>query len=186
MDSVPKLLSYAFKDPRLDAYLKKLSPEAVAALPESVRKNGTVDREAYVSYVRDGIRNGIMNGTLTIEGLRKAVSWYSMPEGDAEMFATRLSHASAIAEKRRQLFAALESGSSVKLLDYGPTVGNDPVVNGAYAKYAKTLSEIASLNESLAKAKEALKSPNDAKRSAIDMMIDFVAGRADFRSSFLP
>jgi hypothetical protein len=27
---------------------------------------------------------------------------------------------------------------------------------------------------------------NDIVRSSVDMMIDFIAGRADFRSSFLP
>ena len=45
MDSVPRLLTNAFKDPRLDAYLKNLPEKTKASLPQGVVTDGVVDRE---------------------------------------------------------------------------------------------------------------------------------------------
>lgn len=118
MDSVPRLLSNAFKDPRLDAYLKSLSEKSKASLPQGIVTDGAVDREKYVAHLRSAIRTAIMNGTLTIDALKTAVSWYRMPEGDLPMFEARLSHAASLAEKRREIAHALESGAVPKLSDY--------------------------------------------------------------------
>lgn len=54
------------------------------------------------------------------------------------------------------------------------------------AAYAKTSEEIVALKSKLATLQSTLEAPNTVSRSAIDMMIDFVASRADFRSSFGP
>lgn len=109
MDSVPRLLSNAFKDPRLDAYLKNLPEKTKTSLPKEMVVDGMVDREKYVAHLRSSIRTGIMNGTLTIDALRSEVAWYRMPEGDVPMFEARLSHAASLAEKRREIAHALES-----------------------------------------------------------------------------
>lgn len=186
MDSVPRLLTNAFKDPRLDAHLKNLPEKTKTSLPQGVVTDGVVDREKFVTLVRATIRNGIMNGTLTIEALKNAVAWYKMPEGDLPMFEARLSHAASLAEKRREIAHALEAGTVLKLADYGPTASGNPMVVEAASSYAKSSQELATLKSKLATIRATLEAPNTVSRSAVDMMIDFVASRADFRSSFGP
>ena len=147
---------------------------------------GSSTVKKYVTLVRAAIRNGIMNGTLTIDALKNAVAWYKMPEGDLPMFEARLSHAASLAEKRREIAHSLEAGAVLKLADYGSTAAANPMVVAAAAAYAKTSEELALLKSRLATLRATLEAPNTVSRSAVDMMIDFVASRADFRSSFGP
>lgn len=127
-----------------------------------------------------------MHGTLTFEALKKTVAWYRMPEGDAPMFEARLAHAASLAEKRREIIHALEQGIPLELSDYGPTVANNSIVVETWRNYEKTSQEIAALKSRLTALRSALEVPNSVTRSVLDMLIDFTASRADFRSSFSP
>lgn len=60
------------------------------------------------------------------------------------------------------------------------------MVAEAASTYVRTSDEIVSLKSRLATLRAHLEAPNTVSRSALDMLVDFVASRADFRSSFNP
>lgn len=187
MRTVPRLLANAFKDPRFDAFLAKMPPSERERLPVSALSGGAVDKEAYANSVREKVRRSVMEGTLTVEGLKALVPWYRMPEGDIPTFESRLAHAASLAAKRRSISASLAaSGSLPPLSEFGPTAASNPLVVESVGAHARTLEEIAFANKRIESLKAALSAPADVSRSVIDFLIDFTASRADFPSSFLP
>lgn len=184
--TVPKLLANAFRDPKFDTYLKGIPASEAAKLPPSVTKDGAIDRDAFAEMTRERIRTALMNGTLTVEALRSAVSWYKMPESDVPMFEARLAHAASLAKKRREAAVALATGKSFVLAEFGPTVASNVLATQAANAYNKTVSDLEAAKRRAAELRTALSTPNDASRSAVDFLVDFIASRADFPSSFFP
>lgn len=60
------------------------------------------------------------------------------------------------------------------------------MVAEAASAYVRTSEEISALKTRLATLRAHSQAPNTVSRSAVDMLVDFVASRADFRSSFNP
>lgn len=184
--TVPQLLANAFRDPKFDAYLKSLPASEVAKLPAAVTKKGTIDRDAFAEMTRERIRTALMDGNLTVEALRGAVSWYKMPESDVPMFEARLAHAASLAKKRREAAVALATGKSFVLAEFGPTVAGNVLASQTANAYNKASSDLDAAKRRVAELRAALSTPNDVSRTAVDFLVDFIASRADFPSSFFP
>lgn len=188
LEHIPKLLEVAFQDQKLPAYLAFLPINQRGKLPVGIYSKNTVNTTLFVDYIRSKIRNELIEGTLTVDELRSNLAWYELKEGDLPLLQSYLDHATALATKRKELASLLESDipTTLSLENFGNTLATNTTVKKVFSEFLQIHELNMSTSKRLADAQAKMNNTNEVTRSAVDMMIDFIAGRADFRSSFLP
>jgi hypothetical protein len=187
IDHIPALLEIAFQDRKIINYLAFLPSDQRQKIPVWVYSETGIQVPIFIDYLRSKIRNELIEGTLTVDILRSYVAWYTFKSGDIPLFQSYLEHASVLAARRKELAFLLDSDNwQIRLENFWSTLFSNPQVKKSFLAFIQIIDRKKEVTKKLSEAQVKMSGSNDIVRSSVDMMIDFIAGRADFRSSFLP
>jgi hypothetical protein len=183
--AVQSLAMRAFLDPKFEILLKRATPEGFN-IPKELFIEGKLNRGLFMAHTSKELATKIQSGSLDMSGLRRLFPWHSFAQWDVSILEKRLVLISSVVRMRNTLSAAPITKELLQGKEFSMLTQQSSALAVLRKGVMAELSALETNQKRLKKLESMQKSPNDQTRTALDTLIDFIADRADFPSSFLP